>query len=172
MIHIYSGNGKGKTTAAAGLAVRAAGAGLKVVFYQFLKNGSSSEIKILREIENITVRSCRCCNKFTKKMTGAEKENVKSEHNKMLKEIYSLIENKSADLIIADELIGAYNANMLDCEYSLKIIGKANDNGIEFVMTGREPPESICCLADYHSEIKALKHPYQQGITARHGIEY
>ncbi len=172
MIHIYSGSGKGKTTAAAGLAVRAAGAGLKVMFYQFLKNGSSSEIKILESIEGITVRPCRCCNKFTKKMTVSEKEKVKAEHNKMLKEIQDTIECADADMIVADELIGAYNNDMLNKEYALKIIKKAYDKNIEFVMTGREPPDIFCEFADYHSEIKALKHPYKNGIAARLGIEY
>jgi len=91
MIHIYSGNGKGKTTAAIGLAVRAAGAGKRVLFCQFLKNGSSSEISVLKELKNVTVRYCVECGKFTFSMNDEEKMIVKSAHNKLLNEIRELI---------------------------------------------------------------------------------
>ena len=77
MLHIYTGNGKGKTTAAVGLAVRACGAGLRVAVFQFLKNGSSSEISVLRSLPGMTVETCECCNKFVFRMSEEEKSAVK-----------------------------------------------------------------------------------------------
>ena len=74
MLHIYYGNGKGKTTAAVGLTVRAVGSGMKVAFFQFLKNGSSSEISVLEELENVTVICCEECQKFTFAMNDLEKK--------------------------------------------------------------------------------------------------
>ena len=88
MIHIYCGDGKGKTTAAVGLAVRAAGAGKKVLIYQFLKNGTSAEIAQLQKMNGVTVKSCSACKSFTFRMTEKEKNKVRAEQNNMLLEIY------------------------------------------------------------------------------------
>ena len=85
MLHIYYGNGKRKTTAAVGLTIRAVGSGMKVAFFQFLKNGSSSEISILETLENVTVVSCEECKKFTFAMNDLEKNEVTLCHNEMLK---------------------------------------------------------------------------------------
>ena len=103
MIHIYHGNGKGKTTASVGLAIRAAGAGLRVVFVQFLKNGSSSEIKILKNF--VQVEYCQECNKFTFQMNDEEKAVVTKKHNQMIEKAFE----SGADVIILDEFIDAYN---------------------------------------------------------------
>ena len=129
MLHIYYGNGKGKTTAAVGLTVRAVGSGMKVAFFQFLKNGSSSEISILEELENVTVICCEECQKFTFAMNDLEKNEVTLCHNEMLR--------KAAEL-----------------------------------MTGRNPSDKLKKRADYLTEMNAVKHPFDNGITARKGIEY
>lgn len=171
MIHVYSGKGKGKTTAAVGLAVRAAGAGMRVYFYQFLKNGSSSEIKALRELKNVTVGYCRECNNFTFQMNEEEKNIVKNAHNKLLDEIKSHISKKSADLIVIDELFGAYNALLIDRKKVRDIIYNCPEN-IELILTGRAPTKVFRKAADYYSVINAVKHPFDNGIRARKGIEY
>lgn len=171
MIHIYSGEGKGKTTAAVGMAVRAAGAGLRVCFYQFLKNGSSSEISVLKSLKGVTVRCCRNCNKFTKDMNEEEKAAVTAEQNSMLIEIKNIIKSENADVIIMDEFIGAYNKELIDCFFA-EVMLKEFPSSMELIMTGREPSSFLCRIADYHSEINELKHPFQKGIKSRRGIEY
>lgn len=165
ILHIYHGNGKGKTTAAVGLAIRAAGAGLNVMFVQFLKNGNSSENKILKQINNICVICCEVCNKFTFRMNDEEKAAVTERHNDMINQAF----RSSADVIILDEFLDAYNKNMTDRKISGNMI--LSDNR-EIILTGRNPAEIFLEHADYISEIKAVRHPYEKGITARKGIEY
>ena len=171
MIHIYSGEGKGKTTAAIGLAVRAAGAGLRVFFYQFLKNGSSSEIPVLESLKGVNVRCCRNCNKFTKDMNDDEKAAVTAEQNSMLIEIKNIIKAEAADVIIMDEFIGAYNKQLMDRLFA-EVMLKEFPESMELILTGREPSQFLCRVADYHSEINELKHPFKKGMKSRRGIEY
>ncbi|MDE5583863.1 MAG: cob(I)yrinic acid a,c-diamide adenosyltransferase [Ruminococcus sp.] len=165
MIHIYHGNGKGKTTAVTGLAVRAVGADMRVLFMQFLKNGSSSEIKILEKIKNIDVYCCDECNKFTYAMNDEERQKVTARHNEMLGYAVS----SQYDMIILDEFLDAYNKNMLDREKAEKLV---LESSAEIVLTGRNPSEIFLANAEYISEIKSVKHPYEKGISARKGIEY
>ena len=171
MIHIYSGNGKGKTTAAVGLAVRAAGAGMRVHFFQFLKNGSSSEIKVLKELNNVTVRCSGECKKFTFQMNEEEKIIVKNAHNKLLNEIKNLIKSNSADVVVMDEIFGAYNAGLVDKKSVRSIVSECSGR-VELILTGRSPAAVFRKYADYYSVIRAVKHPYNSGIKARKGIEY
>ena len=171
MIHIYSGNGKGKTTAAVGLAVRAAGAGMRVHFCQFLKNGSSSEIKVLKELKNVTVRYCKECNSFTFQMNEEEKIIVKNAHNKLLNEIKSLIRSDSVDVVVMDEIFGAYNAMLVDKKEVCDMVSDCPRH-IELLLTGRSPAPIFEKYADYYSIIQAVKHPYNNGIKARKGVEY
>lgn len=171
MLHIYYGNGKGKTTAAVGLAVRACGAGMKVAFLQFLKNGSSSEINVLRTLENIDVICCEECNKFTFQMHDAEKQNVEHCHNEMLKKAYSMLNNGAVQIIVLDEFLDAYNKKLIDTELADIFIKNCSDK-CEIVMTGRMPNEWLKKQADYLTEMTAVKHPYEKGINARKGIEY
>ena len=165
ILHIYHGNGKGKTSNAVGMAIRASGAGLDVMFVQFLKNGSSSEIKILRKTENITVICCEACNKFTFRMNEYEKKLVTERHNSMIGQAFW----STADIIILDEFLDAYNMNLLDKEISGNLI--LGDNR-EIILTGRNPAGIFLENADYISEINSVRHPYEKGITARKGIEY
>lgn len=173
MIHIYSGDGKGKTTAAVGLAIRAAGAGLRVHFCQFLKNGSSSEIAVLRQISGMTVRCCDVCKKFSFQMNEEEKKAVRKFHNSMLDEVCNLINGEEADMIVLDEIFGAYNSGLADSDKIFEIIGKISANEKkELVLTGRSPEKAFLKYADYHSNIEPLRHPFTKGIHARKGIEY
>lgn len=171
MLHIYYGNGKGKTTAAVGLTVRAIGAGMKTAFFQFLKNGSSSEIDILKELENNTVMCCESCSKFSFQMNDDEKSNVTSEHNNMLIYAKDLIENGSVDLVVLDELLDAYNKKLIDAELADEFINCCSKKA-EIIVTGRDPSAEWLNTADYVTEMTSLKHPYNNGINARKGIEY
>ena len=170
MLEIYCGNGKGKTTAAIGLAVRAAGAGMKVAFIQFLKNGSSSEIEVLKSIGNITVRCCEECRTFVSGLDESEISAVTDKHNDNLRTACDMIRSGNADIVILDEFIGAFNKNLLDRKLALDIIGLKDR--CEIVITGRSPDEMLLSAADYVSEINAVRHPFEKGVTARKGIEY
>ena len=171
MLHIYHGNGKGKTTAAVGLAVRFAGSGGKVLFMQFLKNGSSSEISVLKAIDGIAVSFCEECCKFTFQMNENEKNAVIKKHDLMLEEAVSMIENGEAGLVILDEFLDAYNKKMLNTKLADKLILSISDKA-EVAVTGRSPNQEFIEKADYISCISAEKHPYTNGIPARKGIEY
>ena len=171
MLQIYCGDGKGKTTASVGLAVRAAGAGKKIGFFQFLKDGSSSEINVLKKIKGIQIEFCEKCSKFLFQMNESELDEVKSRQNEMLRKALDMLENGDIELLIFDEFAAAYNKNTLDRELADKVIFE-HKNDSEIILTGREPDKKFIESADYVSEIAAVKHPYNNGVTARKGIEY
>ncbi len=167
MLHVYCGNGKGKTTAAIGLAVRAAGAGMSVFIAQLMKGSDTSELVILKSIENITLMRCEKDLGFVKSMTQAEKEQMKIWHDNMLHEAFE----KSFDMVILDEFFSAYNYGLMDKEYAEERIFSSLDNS-EIALTGRGPDEKFLKRADYVSEILAVRHPFEKGIRARKGIEF
>ena len=171
MIHIYYGSGKGKTTAAIGLTVRACGAGMKTAFLQFLKNGSSSEIKVIENLHNSTVICCKECSKFTFQMNSEEKHLITAVHTDMLKKALNLLDSGEVDFLVLDEFLDAYGKDMIDIDLAESFI-RSFYNKAEIVITGREPTKLFLDYADYVTEMKAVKHPYQKGITARKGIEY
>ncbi|MCM1230962.1 MAG: cob(I)yrinic acid a,c-diamide adenosyltransferase [Ruminococcus flavefaciens] len=165
MIHIYTGDGKGKTTSAMGLAVRGAGAEMSVVVFQFMKDGSSSEIAVLEKL-GIPVTCCKECSKFTFQMNADEISAVIDSHNMILEKIKS----ESADMIILDEFFGAYNDNLFDRKLAEQVVfGKS---ATEIILTGRNAPSLFTDKADYITVMTKVKHPYDKGIIARQGIEY
>ena len=166
-LHIYCGDGKGKTTAALGLAVRMAGAGGNVGILQFLKNGGSSEFEVLKNIPNISVIQGAKVNGFVLDMTELEKMALKKEQNAALENAFL----KSFDLLVLDEALGAFETNTLDILLFLKLI-KTKPYSMEIVLTGRNAPSEIADMADYISEIVKIKHPFDQGVLAKKGIEY
>lgn len=169
LIHIYCGDGKGKTTAATGLAVRAAGAGKKVVFTQFFKDGSSSEVSVLQTVENIQTVHCKTVRGFWWGMDDAEKAQVRKDYARFLIDVISLA--KDADLLVMDEVICACNCGAVAETVVLDfLLRKPKD--LEVVLTGRNPSKELLVLADYVSEMRKIKHPYDCGIAAREGIEF
>ncbi len=170
MLQIYHGNGKGKTTASVGLAVRAAGAGMNVMFMQFLKNGKSSEINVLKNINGITVMCCDVCNKFTFQMNENEINETASRHNFMLESAFKALSEHKTDMVILDEFLDAYNKKMLDGSLSEKLIFTFSDTS-EIILTGRSPDKIFTDRADYISLITSEKHPFDIGVKARYGIE-
>lgn len=163
ILHIYHGNGKGKTTSAIGLAIRAVGAGLKVCFVQFLKNGSSSETDILKYV-GIEYICCETCNKFVFQMNESEKVSLKSEYDKILQQVFS----SDANIIVLDEFLDVYNLDMIDKSSADCILNTEK----EVILTGRNPAEIFINNADYISEINSIRHPYEKGVPARKGIEF
>lgn len=167
MIHIYTGDGKGKTTAAIGLTVRMAGYGKKILFTQFMKGSKTGELKILEECENITVLRCDKNYGFFRSMTDSDKESILKSHNENLD--YILSNMADYDMIVLDEIFAAMNYGLADND-KVKTIAQ-NYTG-ELVLTGRNPDEWFLNTADYVSEIKKVKHPYDKGIMAREGVEF
>ena len=171
LIHIYCGDGKGKTTAATGLAIRAAGSGMKVLFARFLKTEHSSELKILDEIENIEVIHMEKSYGFYKTLTEKEKEEVLIKYRGLWDMVVKKITRGEYQMLVLDEMMAAYNYGILK-EKSVITVLKNKPKEMEIVMTGRNPKAELIELADYVSEIQSIKHPFQKGIAARKGVEY
>lgn len=167
LIHLYCGDGKGKTTAAMGLCMRAAGAGLQVVVVQFLKNGDSSELSILSAHKNVTVLAGKGGDKFTCRMTDTEKAAARTIHDKNLDAALAI----PCDLLLLDEAAAACRLGLVD-EKKVKALCQNKPPRLELVLTGRNPPDFMVQAADYITEMRCVRHPYQQGIGARKGIEF
>ncbi len=170
MIHIYCGDGKGKTTAALGLSLRAAGSGMKVVIIQFLKNHKTSELNILNQTFNIKVLRGKEGTAFSFSMTEEEKEKSKHLHSENLQAGIALFETGNCDMLVLDEAIGAYNRDLIDRRLLRNLVEQKPEH-LELVLTGRNPEPWMIDCADYVSEIKKVKHPFDQGIKSRMGIE-
>ena len=173
MIHLYSGDGKGKTTASVGLAVRAAGADKKVIFAQFLKGSESSELNILNILPNITIFRLDKNYGFYNSMSEDTKEEVKRQHTEILKNIHSRIMDKSVDVIILDEITYVDALNILnDKELLFDILYMSKYEDIEVIMTGNQPTVELENISNYYTEMKKIQHPFDKGIQARKGIEF
>lgn len=167
MIQVYTGSGKGKTTAAIGLAVRASGAGLKVFIGQFCKGRNYSELNELKKIKKIEVEQFGRACFISKKPTCKDIKSAKSG----LEKIRKILTKGAYNLIILDEINFALKTKLIKLEEILEII-KETPKNIEVVLTGRYAPIEIVKNADLVSEIKEVKHYYKKGIKARRGIEY
>lgn len=170
LIHIYCGDGKGKTTAAIGLAVRCAGRGNKVLLVQFLKSRDSGELYSLARLPDIEVMRGKESKKFTFQMNDEEKHALLLEHNKMFEQVLEKIKTGNYSLLILDEVIGAVNAKVFDL-HKLTAFLRSKPENLEVVLTGRNPAPEFLELADYVSEMRKIKHPMDKGIMAREGIE-
>ena len=169
LVHIYCGDGKGKTTASVGLAVRAAGSGMKVMFTQFFKTGISSEINSMKQLKNIECVVMEGSFGRISRMTEEQKNIAQKSFNKHFDKIAKMSEE--CDMVIFDEINSAVNHGMVDLEKVKKFIIENRENK-EIILTGRNPHKDLVELADYVSEIKKVKHPYDNGIKARKGIEF
>lgn len=167
LMHIYCGDGKGKTTAALGLAVRAAGAGMRVCFLQFMKGGETAELNVLELIPGIKVIRCDRQYPFFSNMSEAEKAEIGVCHDRLLEEAFV----GGSDMIVLDEFNFAYKVGLMNTSRAKELIVNGRENA-EIILTGRDPDVEFVRLADYVSEIKCVKHPFEKGIAARKGIEY
>ena len=171
LIHVYYGYGKGKTTAALGLALRAAGYGKQAVIVQFLKNRLSGEALPQAKNDNITVLRGQADDNFVKSMSKNEAARTAEIHNENLAKAIALVAEDKCDLLILDEVMDAYQMNMVDKDMLENFIKNKPEN-LELVITGHFPEHWMLNLADYVSEVVKKKHPYDCGIPARKGIEY
>lgn len=171
MLHIYHGDGKGKTTAAMGLALRMIGTGNKVFIVQFLKGRPSGEIQSLLKMDRVTVLRGRPDTKFTFQMSAAEMDSVRELHNRQLQLAFSAAAQGSADLIVLDEALDAIATGTLEEGMLLELILQ-NKEKTEIVLTGRNLSAQVLAAADYVTHMKKEKHPYDLGMQARKGIEY
>ncbi len=170
LVHIYCGEGKGKTTCSVGLTVRACGYGLHVLFMQFLKSGNSSELKILKSLQGVEVLGTKPIKKFSFQMTDEEKAETRKINEEQFNDMVKMLEKDHYDMLVLDECLGAIEAGLLEEQVIVNFL-KNRPEQLEVVLTGRYPTEEMVELADYVSRIDKVKHPYDKGIPARAGIE-
>ncbi len=193
MIHIYCGDGKGKSTAAAGVALRSIHARIPVYYLSFMKDGTSGEVKIFEQIGeehpeySVTVLKPQRFYGFTFRMSDEQKEDMRAQYLQMLKSVEKCLceqmENPHAAekaetqqdapqvVVILDEVLHAVRQNLLS-EKALTDFLDRRSSLQEIILTGWEPSEELLRRADYVSEIRKVKHPYDRGIMAREGVEY
>ena len=165
MRHLYWGNGKGKTTAAMGLALRALGHGRRVVIVQFLKDGTSGEIAPLRAA-GAAVYACPNA-KFTWLMDEADKAAAREASARALGQALA----EPFDLLVLDEACAALKSGILDEALLRRAVAFAK-NGREVVLTGRDPAPWLQDAAAYSTGMRVHRHPYADGVAAREGVEY
>ena len=168
MIHLYCGDGKGKTTAACGLAVRARGAGGTVLFVQFFKSGRSSEIALLEQLGIQTMFPAVHFGRF-RFLNEEQKTLVREEYSRMLGAVRSLAAD--CTLIVLDEAVSACRHGMIGLSELLALLREEGEKR-EIVLTGRDPDPALAEAADYVTDMRKIKHPYDKGVKARKGIEF
>lgn len=174
MLHIYHGDGKGKTTAAMGLALRALGRGWRVHVAQFLKDGTSGEVAPLRRL-GAEVLAVDMGGRFTFQMDEAELLAVRAGHEGNLERLRGLASDAATgarSLVVLDEALDAIGTGTLGEDRVLAALDDLAAAGIEVVVTGRNPSDALLARADYVTEMRAAKHPYARGVGARAGVEF
>lgn len=169
-IHIYCGDGKGKTTTGMGLCTRAAGFGYRVLIYQFMKDNKTSERAVLEKVPNITFVDGLEKEKFSFQMTPEEKAERKDYYKQQFREITKKAEMENYDILFLDELIYTIRAGLFDEQILVEYL-KNKPEYLEIILTGQNPDDRLIQLADYVSEIRKIKHPFDEGLPARKGIE-
>ncbi len=193
LIHLYYGDGKGKTTAAVGLCIRAAGNKKRVLFTQFMKDGSSGEISLLKELPGAEVLWGNVPYGFYSRMADEEKRLFAKEQEKLFQKVLEKIEEERkrisactqnaaevektpvwdgvSMLLVMDEITYAYGFRLID---RVRLENLLNNKPVflEIVMTGRNPEQFLVDAADYVTEMKCEKHPFEKGISARKGVEF
>jgi len=172
LVHVYTGDGKGKTTAAIGQGMRSAGRGLKVYMVQFLKSADTGELHVCQQLgESFKIFRFEKQRGFFWTLNEEQKNELKSEIRQALQFVRKVFDKKECDVLILDEIMGVITNQLVSEEEICDFIRK-KPQSMELILTGRDAPKSIIELADYVSEIHAVKHPMDKGIVARYGIEY
>lgn len=171
LVHIYTGDGKGKTTAALGLGIRAYGRGFKVLLVQFLKGSETGEMKTLEKLApGFVLYRGKEIKKFTWNMNEEELQELKRDTADVFRYASREALSDTWDMIILDEIMASVSMGFIQTDEISGLI-KQKPTKLEVVMTGRNAPKELIDLADYVSEIHAVKHPFEKGISARPGIE-
>ena len=166
LVHLYWGEGKGKTTAAMGLALRALGSGSRVVIVQFLKGADSGEVGLLRRLGAEIYRG-KAGQKFVFQMDEAERAAARAKQNENLAAALA----RPADLLVLDEACAAWQLDMVDHALLERAV-RGRPAGVEVVLTGRHPAPWMLEAADYSTELRCCRHPYEKGVKARRGVEF
>ncbi len=170
LVQVYTGDGKGKTTAACGLALRAAAHGLRVGFFRFFKPARTGEVTVLKKIRNIKVYHPFPGHPAFGKYSKIQSDALYRSFPKAWEKVQQIIKKEKFDLVVLDEILIALRDGFLP-EEKLILFLENKDENCELVLTGRPLPPEIAEKAQLISEIKALKHPFP-GIKARKGIEF
>jgi cob(I)alamin adenosyltransferase len=169
IVQVYTGDGKGKTSAAFGLALRAIGRGLKVYVIQFIKGGFDyGELYVVDKLPNIKLKAFGRGKFVMQQPPGKEDVKLAEEAFQLAKEV---VESGEYDMVILDEINVALNLKLISLEEVLKLI-KRKPKYVELVLTGRYAPKEIIDAADLVTEMREVKHPFKRGFQARKGIEY
>ncbi len=170
LVHIYCGDGKGKTTAGMGLCARAAGAGKRVLICQFMKDHTSAERRVLEALPNVTFANGQDRVKFSFRMTEAERAQQKVFYDRQFAEVTRMAIEEAYDVLFLDEVLYCIRAGLMEEAPVVRFLEK-KPAGLEVILTGQGPGKALIDLADYVSEIRKVKHPFDVGVPAREGIE-
>lgn len=169
MIHLYTGDGKGKTTAAIGLCIRALGNGKRVAFAQFMKGNTSGELAVLEKLDGITLFHLKNRYGFYKDLSEEARRSLGEEQKAMLEALIVGVGRGDWDLVVLDEITHALNHGLLQEERVFELLKMTET---EIVLTGRAASASLQERADYLTEMQCKAHPFSKGISARRGIEF
>lgn len=171
-IQVYTGDGKGKTTAALGLAVRAVGRGLKVIMVQFFKGRDTGELETAKSLAPyFLIMRYGVSTKFLSQMNDEEKTALLADIEEGLVAIDTIMENRECDILIIDEAMSLIHSKFIDVDRICELMDKKPKN-MELVLTGRRAPQAIVDRADLVTEMKPIKHYMDSGVMARKGIEF
>ena len=169
LVQVYTGNGKGKTSAAFGLALRAIGRGLKVYVVQFIKGGFDyGELYVVDKLPNLKLKAFGRGEFVTEKPPGKKDVELAQEALALAEQV---VKSGEYDIVILDEINVALNLELINLDEVLELI-KNKPKHVELILTGRYAPEEIIEVADLVTEMKKVKHPFNKGYKARKGIEY
>jgi cob(I)alamin adenosyltransferase len=169
LVQVYTGNGKGKTSAAFGLALRAVGRGLKVFIIQFIKGGFDyGELYVVNKLPNLTLKAFGRGKFVTEKPASTEDVRLAEEAFALAERV---VKSGKYDIVILDEINVALKLELIETEKVLKLV-KSKPKHVELVLTGRYAPKEIIEAADLVTEMQEVKHPFNNGCQARKGIEY
>ena len=168
---VYTGDGKGKTTAAMGLAFRAAGDDMKVNIIQFLKAWKTGELASIEKIDNIDLFRFQTTKKFTWDLNEEEMVQYKKETREAYFFAMECLKERKCDILILDEIMGACHGEFITEDEIVDLINLKPDN-MELVLTGRNVPSKVAEKADLITEMKPIKHYMDKGVNARLGIEF
>ena len=168
---LYIGYGKGKTTAAIGLGVRALGAGLRVSMIQFLKGMYSCEEKILKNLDNFSLYRFQHSESFYSSASEEEKKGISEDFKKSIEKVYEILQNQECDMLILDEIIDCIDVGLLEEVEIINIIDN-KPKGIELILTGHKEYKNIIDKVDLVTVMTPRKHYMDAGVKARNGIEF
>lgn len=171
LLHIYIGDGKGKTTAALGLALRASGAGMHVLYCQFLKSETSSELDALALLPNITVLKGEPTDGFLFFMNDERRSMALKNAQARLDMVNSHMKSGEYDLVVLDEFLWLLDTDLMPIERAYTFVSSRSPS-CELILTGGHAPDELIALADYVSDVQMIKHPFDNDVPARRGIEF